>query len=197
VRDAIIDPSRGCRPAGERATILLFCDPDVVFRNPATLHDLSAMMIAHSAAFAGEARRGPPGHPDVQASFFAVRRDVAARRQVQPLVNHGSPAYGMQASIRRAGLTIVDFPSNHGGYVLHRGRSAVAAGATYGIGGWTVALTNREPHFMGVHDGARIWAEMEEQWASLLGPSAERKLLEHLVDRFTVVGPSATAMETS
>jgi hypothetical protein len=187
----------GADPRDDRASILLFCDPDVVFRNPATLHDLSTTMTKHSAAFAGEARRAPPGHPDVQASFFAVRRDVMARRQVEPLVNHGSPAYGMQASIRRAGLTIVDFPSNHGGYVLHRGRSAVAAGATYGVGGWSVALTNREPHFMGVPDGARIWAEVEEEWASLLEPSAEGALLEHLADRFAIIGPSPRAIEGS
>jgi hypothetical protein len=103
----------------------------------------------------------------------------------------------MQASIRRARLTIVDFPSNHGGYVLHRGRSAVAAGATYGVGGWSVALTNREPHFMGVPDGARIWAEVEAEWASMLEPSAEETLLEHLANRFSVIGPSPRTMESS
>jgi hypothetical protein len=178
-------------PPGARATILLFCDPDVVFRNPATLHDLSATMTVHRAAFAGEARQAPPAHPDIQASFFAVRRDVVARRQVQPLVNHGSPAYGMQTSIRGAGLTIADFPSNHGGYVLHRGRTAVAAGATYGVGGWNVALTNREAHFMGVPDGARIWAEIAEAWTSLLEASAEDKLLDHLADRFSNIGSSS------
>jgi hypothetical protein len=187
----------GPDPPRDRTTILLFCDPDVVFRKPATLHDLAATMIAHNAVFAGEARRAPPGHPDVQASFFVVRRDVVARRDVQPLVNHGSPAYGMQTSIRRAGLKIVDFPSNHGGYVLHRGRTAVTAGAAYGVGGWSVALTNREPHFMGVPNGARIWAEVEDEWASLLEPSAERTLLNHLADRFVILDPSSTAMGSS
>jgi hypothetical protein len=184
-------------PPGDRATILLFCDPDVVFRNPAALHDLSATMTLHSAAFAGEARQAPPGHPDIQASFFAVRRDVVARRRVQPLVNHGSPAYGMQTSIRRAGWTIAEFPSNHGGYVLHQGRTAVAAGATYGVGGWTFALTNHEPHFMGVPDGARIWAEIEADWTSLLETSAENALLDHLADRFVNMGPSSAEMGRS
>jgi len=73
----------------------------------------------------------------------------------------------------------------------------VAAGATYGVGGWSVALTNREPHFMGVPDGARIWAEVEEEWASLLEPSAEGALLEHLADRFAIIGPSPRAIEGS
>jgi hypothetical protein len=99
----------------------------------------------------------------------------------------------MQTSIRRAGLTIVEFPSNHGGYVLHRGRTAVAAGATHGVGGWNVALTNREPHFMGVPDGACIWAEIEQSWTSLLETAAENTLLEHLADRFAHIGCSPPA----
>jgi hypothetical protein len=175
-------------PLGRQAGMLVFCDPDVVFRNPATLQDLSAAIIRSGGAFAGESRQAPPAHPDVQASFFVVRRDVVARRGVRPLVNHGSPAYGMQSSMRRAGLTVVDFPSNHGGYVLHRGRTAVAAGTTYAVGGWTVAVTNREPHFMGVPNGAGLWAEIEDRWAPLMAPAAEQRLLEHLAARFAVLG---------
>jgi hypothetical protein len=175
-------------PPAQHAEMLVFCDPDVVFRNGSTLLDLSAAMVRHNAAFAGEARLGPgSGHPDVQASFFAVRRDSLARRDVQPLVNHGSPAYRMQASLLRAGLTIVDFPSNHGGYVLHRGRTAVAAATAYGVGPYA-GVANRQPHFMGVAGGSRIWTDIEERWAPLLDPDSEHALLDHLVKRFSVLG---------
>jgi hypothetical protein len=180
----VLERAERADPAGRPAGMVVFCDPDVVFRNPATLQHLAAAMTQSNAAFAGEARQAPPAHPDVQASFFAVRRDAMARRDVQPLVNHGSPAYGMQASMRRAGLTIANFPSNHGGYVLHRGRTAVAAGARYGVGGWALAVTNREPHFMGVPDGARIWAGVQDRWAWLMEPTAEQTLLGHLERRF-------------
>jgi hypothetical protein len=171
-------------PPSERAGLLVFCDTDVVFRNPAALLDLSATIIHHDAAFAGEARYSSTTvHPDVQASFFAVRRDLVARRDVHPLVNLGSPAYRMQASILEAGLTLADFPSNHGGYVLHRGRSGVAAATTYGVGSYA-GDTYSEPHFMGVPNGARIWADIEERWASLLDPTAEPALIEHLANQF-------------
>jgi hypothetical protein len=175
----------------ERAGLIVFCDPDVVFRKESTLLDLSATVIRNGAAFAGEARgASSSGHPDVQASFFAVRRDALARRDVQPLVNHGSPAYAMQATLLHAGLRIVDFPSNHGGYVLHRGRTAVAAATTYRTGPYA-GVANRQAHFMGVTDGARIWVGIEERWAPLLTPDAEPALLDHLVKRFTVLGSAS------
>jgi hypothetical protein len=178
-------------PLNQRAGLVLFCDPDVVFRNTATMLDLSAAMVRHNAAFLGEARcPSSSGHPDVQASFFAVRRDLVVRRDVQPLVNHGSPAYGMQASMLRAGLRIVDFPSNHGGYVLHRGRTAVAAATTYGVGPYA-GVASRHAHFMGVADGAQIWADIEERWAPFLLPEAEPALLDHLERRFAVAGTTS------
>jgi glycosyltransferase involved in cell wall biosynthesis len=178
----------GESPEDQHAGIVVFCDPDVIFRNGSTLLDLSAAMIRDDAAFAGEARLAPPSvHPDVQASFFAVRRDALARRDVEPLVNHGSPAYRLQASVLRSGLTIVDFPSNHGGYILHRGRTAVAAATTYHVGSYA-GVANREPHFMGVPGGPSIWADIEQRWAPLLNPAAEPALLDHLADRFAVLG---------
>ncbi len=186
---AALDAVDRGNPPDERAGILVFCDPDVVFRNPDTLLDLSAAMVEHDAAFAGEARAAlGHAHPDIQASFFAVRRDVLARRDVEPLVNHGSPAAPMQASIVAAGLTIADFPSNHGGYVLHRGRAGVAAAGQYHPTHSYAQATTTDPHYMGVHDGPAIWAAVEAQWAHLLEPGGEPALLEHLAARFAVLG---------
>jgi hypothetical protein len=187
----VLDRIDGAVRPDERAGILLFCDPDVVFRNPATLLDLSAVMIRRDAAFGGEPRlTRESGHPDVQASFFAVRRDLMARRDVQPLVNHGSPAYAMQASMLQAGLTIAAFPSNHGGYVLHRGRTAVAAATTYRVGAYA-GVPNRNPHFMGVANGLKIWADIERRWVPMLDPPAESVLLDHLTERFAVLGSAS------
>ncbi|MET0627835.1 MAG: glycosyltransferase [Acidimicrobiia bacterium] len=182
-------------PADARANVVVFCDTDVVFRNPATLLDLSAALVTKDGAFVGEARQAPPRpHPDVQASFFAVRRDAMARRDVRPLEHHGSPAFAMQWSMLRAGLTVVDFPSNHGGYVLHRGRAGVEAAAAYSVGAHArVPAARSEPHYMGVPDGPTIWAGIEAQWAPLLAPEAEPALLEHLAERFAVIGDDVGA----
>ena len=173
-----------------RANVVLYCDPDVIFLDPSTVLAISAAVAEHDGAFVGEARvLAPAPNPDVQASFFAVRRDAAARRDVHPLVHDGSPAYRMQGSMQRAGLTLVDFPSNHGGYVLHRGRAGVEAAAAYGVGAHARVPAGRDvPHFMGVPDGPRAWAETEATWAPLLDPAAEPALLEHLAARFAVLG---------
>jgi hypothetical protein len=169
-------------PAASPANLLLFCDPDVVFVNPGTLVDFGAAVVEHDAAFVGELRRPPPDL-DAQASFFVVRRDAYARRDVVPLVNHGSPALWMQRSIWRAGLPVADFPSNNGGYILHRGRTAVAAAHdVFPRHSYSTAAA-RHPHFMGVQDGPQVWARIEERFAELLRPEAETRLLAFLAER--------------
>ena len=151
-------------PGGDPANVLLFCDPDVVFRSPDAIRALSSTM-ADGAALAGELR-GTARDPDIQASFLAIRRDVYAHRDVVPPVHHGSPTRWMQRSIARRGFDITDSPSNRSGFVLHRGRSAHAAGV---------------PHFMGVADGQRIWTSIEARFVDLLAPDAEEDLLEYMV----------------
>ena len=94
----------------------------------------------------------------------------------------------MQASIVAAGLTIADFPSNHGGYILHRGRAGVAAAGQYHPTHSYAQATTTNPHFMGVPDGAAIWAAVEAPWADLLDPAGEAALLDHLAERFAVLG---------
>jgi len=133
--------------------------------------------------FAGELRRGLYPYPEAQASFFLLRRDVYARPDVLPFVHHGAPAYWTQRSLWRAGLRLADFPSNHGGYILHRGRSAVAATRTHRP--WSSFATTPvyRPHYMGVPDGAAIWAATEARWAPLLAPGEERALVDQLARR--------------
>jgi len=179
---ATLDRIERAAPAVPPANLLLFCDPDVVFVNRATLRDLGDAVAEENAAFAGELRRPPPDL-DVQASFFVVRRDIYQRRDVVPIVNHGSPALWMQRSIWRAGLPVVDFPSNYGGYILHRGRSAVAAARELFPRHSYATADARHPHFMGVPDGSRTWAAIEERFAVLLRPEQEQRLVDFLAER--------------
>ena len=113
--------------ATDSANIVLSCDADVVFRRRDTLSELARVFVEEGAALAGELRKQLYPYPEAQASFIAVRRDCYSRKDIAPWVNHGSPAYWMQRSIWRAELPVVNFPSNQGGYILHRGRSGVAA----------------------------------------------------------------------
>jgi hypothetical protein len=177
----VLDRVEAGEPVVPPSNLLLFCDPDVVFLNPATLVDLGAAVAEDDAAFVGELRRPPPDL-DVQASFFVIRRDIYERRDVAPFVNHGSPALWMQRSIWEAGLPVVDFPSNHGGYILHRGRSAVTAAHDFFPRHSYATADAREPHFMGVQDGSQVWARIEAHYSELLRPEAETRLLELLAE---------------
>ena len=166
-----------------RSNVALFCDTDVIFRRPDTLDALSKVFTSPRIAAAGELRRTLYPYPEAQASFLAVRRDCYARPDVAPWVNHGAPAYWLQRSLWKAGLEISDFPSNGGGYILHRGRAGVAAAATHYPRSSFASIDSTDPHFMGLPGGARIWAECEQRWAHLLDDDAA--LLEHVATRLT------------
>jgi hypothetical protein len=170
-------------PSERRTNLVLFCDPDVVFRKPDVLVTIASVLTVHDAAFVGELRRSQRRYPDVQASFLLVRRDWLARRDVRPWVNHGSPSLWLQESIWDAGGTVVDFPSNLGGHVLHRGRAAVGAAREHAPRS-SYSTARAAPSYMGVPDGERIWSENEARWSEWLEPGCERALVERLAARF-------------
>lgn len=170
------------------ANLLLFCDTDVVFRSPETLIVLAGTALQHDAALMGEVRSGVNAQPDIQASFFVVRRDVHARRDVAPAVHDGAPAYRMQRSIAAAGLPVVHVPTNHGGLTLHRGRAGVDAASRYRPRHHYAGVKTNLPHFMGVPGGAEIWSEIDQRWAHLLTPEAEDELVDVLATRFEALG---------
>ncbi len=153
---AFLDQCEASTLADRRSNLLLFCDSDVIFLNPDTLGDLSAALAEPKAALAGELRRGLYPYPEAQASFFLVRRDCLARPDIAPFVHHGAPAYWMQRSLWRAGLRLADFPSNSGGYILHRGRSGVAAARQYHPHSSLATVPEYNPHYMGVPRGEQI-----------------------------------------
>ena len=104
----------------EQSNLFLICDTDIIFLNPDTLGRLTDVVIKSNAALAGELRYGVNVCPDVQASFFLLRRDCYFRKDIVPFVDHGSPAYWMQRSLWQAGLTLENFASNFDGYILPR-----------------------------------------------------------------------------
>jgi len=172
-RDNSEQPSR-------KANILLACDPDVVFLRDDTLSALAQVFSDGTASFAGQLRRHLFPLPEAQASFLAVRRDWASRKDVSPWVNHGSPAYWMQRDIWLRGGKGIDFPSNASGYVLHRGRSAVAAAREHIPWSSYGTTQNRYPHYMGVPGGGEIWHAYEQKFSKWLTTEAEPALLGFL-----------------
>jgi Glycosyl transferase family 2 len=170
-------------PAAARSNVLLVCDTDIIFRNADTLRDLAHTLEASGAAFCGELRHGLYEYPEAQASFFALRRDAYQRPDVAPFVHHGAPAYWTQRSLWKARLPVTDFPSNRDGYILHRGRSGVAATREYRRHDAYATARNHQPHFMGVADGEAIWAAAEARHADMLIPERESALIGFLSSR--------------
>ncbi|MGH9085217.1 MAG: glycosyltransferase [Acidimicrobiales bacterium] len=171
------------------SNLLLFCDADVVWRDPRALGTLVEAIAEHHAVLAGEVRVGANQQPDIQASFFAVRRDVLARRDVAPLAHDGAPAYRMQRSIWDAGLPVLHIPTNLGGLILHRGRAGVEAAARHHPWhDYARGVANARPHYMGVPGGESIWRQIEASHAALLDAAAEGSLVDRLARDLAPMG---------
>jgi hypothetical protein len=181
---AYVDQLEGSSSKEAQSNVLLVCDTDIIFRNSQTLNDTAELIGQDNTAFAGELRQGLYAYPEAQASFFAVRRDCYARPDIWPIVHHGAPAYFMQRSFWKKGLKLAHFPSNHGGYILHRGRTAVSAAKKYHPLNAFATTENDKPHFMGVPDGQAIWEKTEKRYEKLLSKQNEQALLEYFNSRF-------------
>jgi glycosyltransferase involved in cell wall biosynthesis len=171
--------------SSQRANVLLFVDPDVLFLRHDALSALAGLFAPGSTAFAGELRRGLFPLPEAQASFLAVRRDWAVRRDVSPWVNHGSPAYWLQRDIWLRGGQGVDFRSNERGYALHRGRTAVAAARDFEPWSAYATVANRDPHYMSLPHGRKVWEFHEAAYSPWLTEDAEPGLLRLLAERLS------------
>ena len=161
------------QPEAVRANLLLFCDPDVLFLRRDALQAVAACFGDPGVSHAGEMRTHLRPLPEAQASFLAVRRDWAAKPSVSPWVNHGSPAWWLQRDLQRQGGKGCHFLANADGYILHRGRSAVAATKTAEPGHAYATAANAAPHFMGVPGGARVWEEQSATYDDWLAPGKE------------------------
>ncbi|MFA6302811.1 MAG: hypothetical protein WC627_06730 [Legionella sp.] len=168
----------------QAANIVLFCDTDVIFLNPATLQDIGSAFVMDNAGFVGELRNNLFPYPEAQASFLAVRRDWVYRKDIAPWVHHGSPAYWLQRSIWRQGGKGLNFPSNKEAYILHRGRAGVKAAARYRPLNSYASVPNNNPHFMGVPNGKKIWDEVEAHYSHLLDQADYSPIIDELAKVF-------------
>lgn len=178
------------------ANVVLSIDTDVIFLRHDALKALTSE-FEQGAVLAGEMRHGLYEVPEAQASFLAARRDVMARGEIMPWVNHGAPSYWMQRSIRKAGLPVSDFRSNFDGYALHRGRAGVAAAKAFRPNGSYGSIPNDEPHFMGVFKGAEIWRDVEAHWEKWLTLDTQDECIEWLAHRFVALQANRTPHPTS
>jgi hypothetical protein len=179
---AVLDRLDREQPEAMRANLLLFCDPDVLFLRRDVLQAVAACFKDSTVSHAGEMRTHLRPLPEAQASFLAVRRDWAAKPSVSPWVNHGSPAWWLQRDLQRQGGKGRHFPANAEGYILHRGRSAVAAAKTAEPGHPYATAANASPHFMGIPGGAQVWKDQSATYADWLAPGRETAAARVITD---------------
>ena len=163
-----------------KSTLILACDTDIIFRNTKTLTELASVFENKKASFAGELRYSQSVCPQAQASFLCFTRESYAQKTTSPLVYHGSPAFWMQRSLWKKGAYLHDFPSNFGGYILHRGRSGVAAAGKYNPLSSFATVTNAQAHYMGVENGESLWQDCEKKYSHLLTKEKENELIDYL-----------------
>ncbi len=187
MRNAIsaLDRAERSIDAANRATVLLHIDPDVIFLDPTALGTLEVCFDNPEVAFVGELRHHLFPLPEAQASFLAVRRDWAARKDISPWVHHGSPAWWLQRDCWRAGARGADFRNNQEGYALHRGRTAVASAGEYSPWSAYASVRRRDAHFMGVEGGRNTWHATERRYAEWLEPGNEGMLVSRLAEVFS------------
>ena len=77
-------------------------------------------------------------------------------------------------------LKLHDFRSDFGGYILHRGRSGVAAAKEFYPFNSFAKVSNNQAHFMGVENGKAIWDAVEIKYTELLKKKNEGELIEFL-----------------
>lgn len=149
---ALLDDLESKYPPHQRANLLLFCDTDIIFRNQDALSD--SPRPSSTRMWPSQESSGALGTPIRRPRRHFSRYAETATRY--PFVHHGAPAYFLQRSIWRAGLHLEHFASNHGGYILHRGRSAVAATHDYRPGGAHATAALHTPHYGSAHGRADL-----------------------------------------
>ena len=91
----------------------------------------------------------------------------------------------------RAGATVSNFPTYLNGYVIHKGRSGIAAAREHRRRHPHATAERDVAHFMHAPDGADQWAEIEGRYERLLERAAEPELLEVLAERLAALGTRA------
>jgi glycosyltransferase involved in cell wall biosynthesis len=151
----------------DRPPLVAFVDSDVIFRQPDSLQIIVDALQREQGDFLGE-RRNHDGWPNAQASFLLYRRAVFANSAVAMMTHDGAPTAQNQQSMIDAGFRFVHLPLNHGGLILHRGYSGVAAAHKWHRRSSNAEVHNTSAHFMGVPDGHNIWERARSAHAHLL-----------------------------
>ena len=126
-------------------------DSDCVIIRPDTLTEATRALQRSGAALAGQASANQ-WHAEETIGLFSLLFDPSQvwRDPIPPFEDSGEPSLSLQLGCAGAGLSRIEFPFTHDGYLVHRGRSTLAEVVSRGETAnkhYRWAVDHHEPHF--------------------------------------------------
>jgi glycosyltransferase involved in cell wall biosynthesis len=154
-------------------------DSDIVVSRPDALSKAAERAEEAGAAIAGESWWDSEHETD-RFLAYSLLIDPARvwREDIEPFADGGDPAFDLLQSAQAAGETLTEFPFVRGGYVIHRGRSSLAAvwesdESAHPSYDW--ARNHHEPHFGLVAGAAARHDELLSAFRAEIGPLDDSK----------------------
>jgi glycosyltransferase involved in cell wall biosynthesis len=154
-------------------------DSDVVVSRPDAVSAAVAAADGHSAALVGESHWDRWHKVDRFESYSLLfRPDQVWRPGVQPFVEGGDPSFDLIGSLTQLGIRTTEFPFTADNYLIHRGRSSLAAvvdseDSSHPHYNW--AVEHHHPHFGGIAGAAErhelLLRSFRDEVGPLSGPS--------------------------
>lgn len=159
-------------------------DSDVVVSRPGALSQAVERAEEAGAAIAGESWRDPGRETD-RFLAYSLLIDPARiwRESIEPFADGGDPAFDLLRSAQAEGETLTEFPFARDGYVIHRGRSSLAAvwksnESAHPSYDW--ARDHHEPHFGLVAGAVARHDELLAAFRTEAGPLSDPKAAKAL-----------------
>ena len=149
-------------------------DSDVVISRPDTLQRAVSRAAETGAGIVGESWWDPWEETDRFLAYSLLIDPVHVWRDgIETFADGGDPAFGLLQSAEAQGETLTEFPFARDRYVIHRGRSSLAAvresgDTTHPSYDW--ARDHHEPHFALVEGAAARHDELTRAFRAEVGP---------------------------
>jgi glycosyltransferase involved in cell wall biosynthesis len=145
-------------------------DSDCVIIRPNTLTEATRALQCSGAALAGQASANQ-WHAEETIGLFSLLVDPGQvwRDPIPPFEDSGEPSLALQLGCAAAGLSRIEFPFTHAGFLVHRGRSTLAAVLSRGetankLYRW--AVEHHEPHFNAEPGAVDLYQVFQAEFAA-------------------------------
>jgi glycosyltransferase involved in cell wall biosynthesis len=156
-------------------------DSDVVVSRPDALSAAIDAADGVAAGFVGESHWDRWHQVDRFESYSLLfRPDQIWKPGVQPFVEGGDPSFDLINSVAELGIRTAQFPFTADNYLIHRGRSSLAAvvereDSSHPLYDW--ALEHHQPHFGGIGGAEQRYQSLIRSFRKETGPLSGSSLV--------------------